>query len=57
VIEALRDRLERVRRAATKRRRADEFGDIALRCAALRANEPRTAEDILGNDDGGLPHG
>lgn len=57
VIKALRDRLERVRRARTKRRLADELDDIARHCAALPVRDARPAEDILGYDDSGLPHG
>jgi antitoxin VapB len=55
VRRALQDRLERLRRDRTGRRLADELDDIALRCAALAQHDRRTAEEILGYDDQGVP--
>jgi antitoxin VapB len=55
VTKALRDRLERVRRERAGRRLADELEDIARHCAALPVLDIRTADEILGYDDRGLP--
>lgn len=55
VIRALRNRLERVRRQRSGRRLADDLNDLAVRCAALPVLDPRSADDILGYDDKGLP--
>ena len=55
VTTALRDRLERIRRRRTGRGLADELDEIALHCASLPVLDERTAEDILGYDERGLP--
>ena len=55
VTKALRDRLARVCRARTKRRLADELEEIAEHCANLPVLDGRSAEEILGYDDAGLP--
>lgn len=55
VIKALRDRLSRVRRDRSKRRLADELEEIAIHCAQLPVLDPRSAEEILGYDEHGLP--
>ncbi|MCC5887426.1 MAG: type II toxin-antitoxin system VapB family antitoxin [Gammaproteobacteria bacterium] len=55
VIRALQDRLERICRERGGMRLADELDEIALACAALPVLDPRSAEDILGYDDHGLP--
>lgn len=55
VTQALRERLQRVRRARAKRRLADELDEIALHCSALPARDPRTADEIMGYDENGLP--
>ena len=55
VTTALRDRLERIRRRRTGRDLADELDEIALHCASLPVLDERTAEDILGYDERGLP--
>lgn len=55
VTEALRDRLERVRRRHTGRRLADELDEIARHCAGLRVLDERDADEILGYDEHGLP--
>jgi antitoxin VapB len=55
VTKALRDRLVRVRRERTKRRLADELEEIAEHCASLPVLDGRTAEEILGYDEIGLP--
>jgi antitoxin VapB len=55
VTQARRDRLARLRRERTKRRLADEFDEIAPHCARLPVRDPRTADEILGYDEHGLP--
>ena len=55
VLNAVRDRLERVRRERRGRRLADELDEIALRCAALPALDTRTDDEILGYGNDGLP--
>jgi antitoxin VapB len=55
VTQALRERLERVRRARSKRRLADELDEIAVHCAALPIRDFRSEEEILGLDEHGIP--
>ena len=55
VTRALRDRLARLRRERTGRRLADELDEIAQRCARLSVKDSRTADEILGYDERGLP--
>lgn len=55
VTRALRDRLARLRRERTQRRLADDLDEIALHCAQLPVRDARTADEILGYDDQGLP--
>jgi antitoxin VapB len=55
VTQALRERLERVRRARTRRRLADDLDEIALHCAGLALRDPRSADEIIGYDEHGLP--
>jgi antitoxin VapB len=55
VIKALRDRLDRLRRERSNRRLADELDEIARHCARLPVRDARTAEEILGYDEHGLP--
>lgn len=55
VIKALRDRLARVRRERSKRSLADELEEIATHYAALPIFDTRSADEILGYDDHGLP--
>jgi len=55
VIVALRERLERVRRARRHRRLADELTEIAVHCAGLPVRDARSADEILGYDERGLP--
>lgn len=55
VIKALRDRLDRVRRERTQRSLADELEEIADSCARLPVLDTRSADDILGYDENGLP--
>jgi antitoxin VapB len=55
VTQALLERLERVRRARTKRRLADQLDEIALHCEALSVRDARSADEIIGYDENGLP--
>ncbi|MCY4636751.1 MAG: type II toxin-antitoxin system VapB family antitoxin [Acidobacteria bacterium] len=55
VTEALRDRLERLRRERSGRSLADELDDIGRRCARLPVLDGRSADEILGYDEHGIP--
>jgi antitoxin VapB len=55
VTKALRDRLARLRRERARHRLADELDAIARHCAALPVLDSRSADDIIGYDDRGLP--
>ncbi len=55
VTQALRERLERVRRRRAGRRLADELDEIARHCASLPVLDDRSPEEILGYDNRGLP--
>lgn len=55
VTQSLRERLERVRRARTKRRVANELDEIALHCSTLPMRDRRSADEIIGYDKHGLP--
>ena len=55
VKRALSDRLVRVRRERVRRSLADDLDAIALHCAHLPVLDPRSAEEILGYDEHGLP--
>ena len=55
VTEAIRDRLGRLRRERTGRSLADELDDIGRRCAKLPVLDGRSADEILGYDEHGVP--
>jgi antitoxin VapB len=55
VTQALRERIQRVRRARAKRRLADELDEIALHCSTLPLLDRRSADEIMGYDANGLP--
>jgi antitoxin VapB len=55
VVEALRDRLNRERRRTAFPRLKDEIMAISRRAAALPRRTGRTADEILGYDERGLP--
>jgi antitoxin VapB len=55
VTKAVRDRLERVRRARRHRSLADELDRIGKQCAALPILDPRQPDGIIGYDQQGLP--
>ena len=55
VKRALQERLKRVRGERTGRSRADELNEIALHCSRLPVLDPRSADEILGYDENGLP--
>lgn len=52
---ALRERLERAQRRAQRQGVAEALLDLGRRYAALPEGDPRTAEEILGYDENGLP--
>jgi antitoxin VapB len=54
VTQALRERLERTRRARMNRSLADDLDEIALHCASLPLLDPRGADDIIGYDEQGM---
>ena len=56
VRRALADRLERLHRERVNRRLVDELDEIARHCSQLPVLDARSADDILGYDDNGLPH-
>jgi len=56
VTKALRDRLFRVRRERAKRSLVDDMREIANHCASLPVLDSRSADEILGYDENGLPH-
>lgn len=55
VIQALRERLERVRRTRSNRGLAHDLDEIALHCAALPLLDRRSDDQIMGYDEHGLP--
>ncbi|HJS89987.1 MAG TPA: type II toxin-antitoxin system VapB family antitoxin [Steroidobacteraceae bacterium] len=55
VTQALRERLQRIRRARARTRLADELDEIALHCSALPVRDARAADEIMGYDESGLP--
>jgi len=55
VTTALRERLRRVGRQKPMKSLADELDAIALECAALPELDSRSADEIIGYDENGLP--
>ncbi len=55
VRRALADRLKRLRRDRSRGSLADELDRIAKRCARLPVRDRRSADEILGYDQDGLP--
>lgn len=55
VIVALRERLARLRGRARRRRLRDDLREIARRCTQLPTLDDRSADEILGYDEHGLP--
>jgi antitoxin VapB len=54
VVQSLRERLARVRRARGPRL-SEQILKIAQRCARLPAADKRSADEIIGYDEHGLP--
>ena len=52
---AIQQRLEQVEKTQRATRLADELDDIALHCAGLPRRDRRSAEQIVGYDERGLP--
>ncbi len=55
VVQALRERLRRERGRVNAPRLRDELRAIRKRCAALPELDKRSADEILGYDEHGLP--
>jgi len=55
VTRALEERLRRVKPRQRKRSLVDELNAIALSIARMPELDPRSAEEILGYDENGLP--
>lgn len=55
VTEAIRSHLDRLRRERSGRTLADELDAIGRRCARLPVRDSRSADEILGYDERGLP--
>jgi antitoxin VapB len=55
VVVALRERLARLRGRSRRKRLRDELREIAQRCTQLPTLDHRTADEILGYDERGLP--
>jgi len=55
IIQALDERLERLKERRSTTNVAEEIMKISLRCRALPEKDQRSAEEILGYDDRGLP--
>ena len=55
VKRAIQDRLAQVERTRGGSRLADELDHIALHCATLPRHDRRSADQIIGYDERGLP--
>lgn len=55
VKQAVRERLAQVEKTRRAVRLADELDHIALHCAGLPRRDRRSAEQIIGYDEHGLP--
>ena len=55
VRRAAEERLQRVRGKQSGRRLAEELLEIGRRCAALLDQDTRTAQEIIGYDENGVP--
>ena len=55
VAVALRERLARLKGRRRRRPLREELRDIARRCAALPTLDDRSADEIVGYDERGLP--
>ena len=55
VTQALRERLDTMRRRRSGRNLVDELDEIASHCASLPVRDKREADEIVDYDDDGLP--
>jgi antitoxin VapB len=55
IVTALRERLERLERAGQQAVVVEQLNTIARRCAELPVLDTRTAEEIIGYDEHGVP--
>lgn len=53
--ERLAESLARLRSERAGRRLADELDEIGLHCSRLPIRDTRSAEEILGDDEKGVP--
>ena len=55
ITNALQERLTRIQRRHGRQNLAEELNEIAVHCAALPVFDDRSADEIVGYDDYGLP--
>jgi antitoxin VapB len=55
IVTALRERLARLRGRGRRRPLREDLRDIGRRCAALPTHDDRTADEVIGYDQRGLP--
>jgi antitoxin VapB len=55
ILQALRERHQRVRAARREQRLLEDLTEIARRAASLPARDRRSADEIIGYDEHGLP--
>jgi antitoxin VapB len=55
VTQALKERLENLKRRRSRKRLADELDEIGKHSASLRVRDHRSADEIIGYDGKGLP--
>ena len=55
VVVALQERLTRLKMRSQRRRLSDELREIGERCVRLPTLDERSADEILGYDEHGLP--
>jgi antitoxin VapB len=55
ILLALQDRYRRVRAARSSERLFEDLSSIAKRTSTLRRQDKRSADEILGYDENGLP--
>lgn len=55
ILEALRERHQRIRAARLQERLMEDLTAIARRAAALPELDPRSPDEIIGYDERGLP--
>lgn len=56
VFQSVKERLERLKIKDAAYSLAQELDAIALHCASLPLQDPRSLEEVIGYDEEGLPH-